>query len=95
MARNLEVVQSVCELSKEQEEILTGHQKPILLLVRKEIETKQLCSSVAPGNPKSRSDASICAGAVASISISGWNQNAGLSRNDQWKCIRCANLQIG
>ena len=52
MARNLEVVQSVCELSKEQEEILTGHQKPILLLVRKEIETKQLCSSVAPGNPK-------------------------------------------
>ena len=52
MARNLEVVQSVCELSKEQEEILTGHQKPILLLVRKEIETKQLCSSVAPSNPK-------------------------------------------
>ena len=52
MARNLEVVQSVCELSKEQEEFLTGHQKPILLLVRKEIETKQLCSSVAPGNPK-------------------------------------------
>ena len=52
MARNLEVVQSVCELSKEQEEILTGHQKPILLLVRKEIETKQLCSPVAPGNPK-------------------------------------------
>lgn len=35
MARNLEVVQSVCELSKEQEEILTGHQKPILLLVKK------------------------------------------------------------
>lgn len=52
MARNLEVVQSVCELSKEQEEILTGHQKPILLLVRKKIETKQLCSSVAPGNQK-------------------------------------------
>lgn len=52
MARNLEVVQSVCELSKEQEEILTGHQKPILLLVRNGIETKQLCSSVAPGNPK-------------------------------------------
>ena len=52
MARNPDVVQSVCELSKEQEEILTGHQKPILLLVRKEIETKQLCSSVAPGNPK-------------------------------------------
>ena len=45
-------MQSVCELSKEQEEILTGHQKPILLLVRNEIETKQLCSSVAPGNPK-------------------------------------------
>lgn len=52
MARNPDVVQSVCELSKEQEEILTGHQKPILLLVRNEIETKQLCSSVAPGNPK-------------------------------------------
>ena len=53
MARNPEVVQSVCELSKEQEEILTGHQKPILLLVRKEIQKRSSCvHSVAPGNPK-------------------------------------------
>ena len=35
MARNEEAVRSVCELSEEQEKILTGHQKPILLLDKK------------------------------------------------------------
>ena len=39
-----------CVVTKEQEAILTGHQKPILLL-DKENDGK-LASSVAPGNPK-------------------------------------------
>ena len=51
MARNEEVVRSVCELSEEQEKILTGHQKPILLLDKKEGVSK-LAKSVAPFNPK-------------------------------------------
>ena len=52
MARDVEAVKRECLVNEVQKEILDGHQKPILLLVRKEIETKQLCSSVAPGNPK-------------------------------------------
>ena len=51
MARNEEAVRSVCELSEEQEKILTGHQKPILLLDKKEGVSK-LAKSVAPFNPK-------------------------------------------
>ena len=52
MARDLEAVRRVCVLKKEQEEILTGHQKPILLLERKEMTLGGLCTAVAPGNPK-------------------------------------------
>ena len=51
MARNEEAVRRVCELSEEQEKILTGHQKPILLLDKKEGVSK-LAKSVAPFNPK-------------------------------------------
>ncbi len=50
MMKDLETVKRCCLISKEQERILTGHQKPILLL-----ETRtdaKLPESLAPGNPK-------------------------------------------
>lgn len=50
MMRNLETVQRECETIPIAEEILTGHQKPILLLKRK--EQGSICEAVAPGNPK-------------------------------------------
>ena len=49
MMRDEETVLRECEISDAQREILTGHQKPILLLDRK--EGGRLCSSIAPGNP--------------------------------------------
>lgn len=61
MARDESSVRRVCVLHEEQEKILTGHQKPILLLDKKEnLEDKEnisgksskLAESVAPGNPK-------------------------------------------
>ncbi len=50
MMRDLEAVKRECILEPGQEEILTGHQKPILLLKRR--ENGRLAESVAPGNPK-------------------------------------------
>ena len=50
MMRDLETVKRECSFSPAQEEILTGHQKPILLLERK--EGGKLCGAIAPGNPK-------------------------------------------
>ncbi len=59
MAQNLETVKAVCQVSEEQEKILTGHQKPILLLdkydsspERDSDASEKLCESIAPGNPK-------------------------------------------
>ena len=59
MAQDLETVKVICEVSEEQEKILTGHQKPILLLDKTEkVDGKGynkhpgLCESIAPGNPK-------------------------------------------
>ena len=59
MAQDLETVKAICEVSEEQEKILTGHQKPILLLDKIEkVDGKGynkhpgLCESIAPGNPK-------------------------------------------
>ena len=55
MARNVEVVKQECLV---QEEILDGHQKPILLLskrkkdVKRNVPEKGICEAVAPGNPK-------------------------------------------
>ena len=49
MMRSLENIKSHCETDHLQEEILTGHQKPILLLKRK--DGSDLARSVAPGNP--------------------------------------------
>ena len=51
MAKDLKAVRKECEVSTEQVRILDGHQKPILLLDKKK-EAKNLCLSVAPGNPK-------------------------------------------
>lgn len=50
MARNMEVVKKECYVTAEQEEVLNGHQKPILLLERK--KGGSICPSAAPGNPK-------------------------------------------
>ena len=51
MAKDIETVRKECEMSEEQEKILDGHQKPILLLNKKR-DAEILCPSVAPGNPK-------------------------------------------
>ena len=50
MAKDEAAVKRECVVAPEQEEILTGHQKPILLLDRK--NSGRLAASVAPGNPK-------------------------------------------
>jgi hydrogenase maturation protein HypF len=50
MMQNEEVVKRECSLEPWQEDILTGHQKPILLLERK--ENGSLCEAVAPDNPR-------------------------------------------
>ncbi len=50
MARDMDVVRRECETEPFMDEILTGHQKPILLLRKK--EGGNICPSVAPGNPK-------------------------------------------
>ena len=50
MMRDLAAVKAQCETIPLQEEILKGHQKPIILLPRKDGST--LARSVAPGNPK-------------------------------------------
>ena len=58
MAQDLETVKEVCQVSEEQEKILSGHQKPILLLDKlinqpdKQETEGKLCESIAPGNPK-------------------------------------------
>lgn len=58
MARNVEVVKQECLVNEVQEEILDGHQKPILLLskrkkdVKRNVPEKGICEAVAPGNPK-------------------------------------------
>ncbi len=49
MMKDIDTVKKHCEVSPLQEEILKGHQKPILLLKKKREST--LAASVAPGNP--------------------------------------------
>lgn len=48
MLKDIECVRRECRTSKAQEVILTGHNKPILLLKKK--EGGKLCPSIAPGN---------------------------------------------
>ncbi len=50
MMRDEEAVRHSCYLNKEQRHILTGYQKPILLLDKR--VDSPLCEAVAPGNPK-------------------------------------------
>lgn len=50
MMKDENTVKRECQLTCEQEEILNGHQKPIILLKRK--TGGKVCDSVAPGNPK-------------------------------------------
>ena len=50
MMKDMETVQRECEVFPEAEEILTGHQKPILLLRSR--NTGHVCRAVAPDNPK-------------------------------------------
>ena len=54
MAKDETVVKRECIVAPEQEQILTGHQKPILLLDRRSTgkQTEKLAPSVAPGNLK-------------------------------------------
>ena len=54
MAKDENVVKRECSVTQEQEQILTGHQKPILLLDRRSNgeQIEKLAPSVAPGNPK-------------------------------------------
>ena len=49
MMRDEAAVERECRISDKQRDILTGHQKPILLLERK--PGGRLCPSIAPGNP--------------------------------------------
>lgn len=49
MLRDLDTTKRECLLLPEQEEILDGHQKPIILL--KKNQTGRLCAQIAPGNP--------------------------------------------
>ena len=50
MMRSFETVLKYCEVRKEQEELLCGHQKPIVLLTKKD-DSSELAESLAPGNP--------------------------------------------
>ena len=50
MMRDMETVKRECVFSEKQAEVLDGHQKPIILLPRK--EGGRICPAVAPGNPK-------------------------------------------
>ena len=50
MMKDIETVKKQLEISSQQEVVLTGHQKPIVLLRKK--EESSLCEAVAPRNPK-------------------------------------------
>lgn len=50
MAKDQETAERECEISPAQQEVLTGHQKPIILLPRKRTGTR-VSEAVAPGQP--------------------------------------------
>lgn len=50
MMKNLDTAHRECRVTHAQEEVLNGHQKPIILLERK--EGGRVAEPVAPGNPK-------------------------------------------
>ncbi len=56
MMRDMETVRELCEVEPAQEELLTGHQKPIILLRKKSVQDPgqsgiHLAAGVAPDNP--------------------------------------------
>ena len=81
MAKDETVVKRECIVTPEQEAILTGHQKPILLLDRRskehrkesqpqsEIYLKHGCTFCGTWKSKSWCDASVCTGAVIDFSV--------------------------
>ena len=82
MAKDETVVKRECIVTPEQEAILTGHQKPILLLDRRSkeyikesqpqsenISETRLAPSSGTWKSKSRCDASVCTGAAADFSV--------------------------
>ncbi len=50
MARDMDAVRRECRVTEEQEKVLTGHQKPIILLERR--QEGRICPAVAPDNPR-------------------------------------------
>ncbi len=50
MMQDMETAERECEVTKVQKEVLDGHQKPIILLKRK--QSGRVCDAVAPDNPK-------------------------------------------
>lgn len=68
MAKDLKAVTKACEMTEEQEKILDGHQKPILLLNKRK-DAEILCPSVAPGNPKVGMMAAVCTGTASAFSV--------------------------
>ena len=50
MMRDLETVRRECRVEPEEEKLLDGHQKPIILLKRR--EGGRIAAEIAPGNPK-------------------------------------------
>lgn len=50
MMKDMKTVERECEVTEVQEEVLNGHQKPIILLKRK--PGGRVCDAVAPDNPK-------------------------------------------
>lgn len=50
MAKNLETARRECEVDEARAEVLDGHQKPIILLKRK--DGGKICKAVSPDNPK-------------------------------------------
>ena len=49
MARNLTAAEDICRIDRQERETLTGHQKPILLLRKR--DNARIAASVAPDNP--------------------------------------------
>jgi hydrogenase maturation protein HypF len=49
MAANIDVVRSICEVSSEEEALLTGREKPIVLLTKKQGVLSKVSRWVAPG----------------------------------------------
>ena len=49
MARNLTAAEDICRIDRQEKETLTGHQKPILLLRKR--DNARIAPSVAPDNP--------------------------------------------